>query len=169
MMLYADDSVIVCDDGDAQRLKSKIEKEFYKIEEWTKINKISLNYNKTKCMLFSRGKSSVKNFAINTTNGQLTNNIVIKYLGVIFDKLSWEQHTQYVVAKLCIPTGLLTKLRHSVPVTVLRNVYFGILHSYLQYGVTSWGNAASKYTKKSKYTKIILYNQNNYQNFFLQN
>ena len=44
--------------------------------------------------------------------------------------------------------GLFTKLRHYISVTVLRNVYFGILHSYLQYGLTSWGNAASKHTQK---------------------
>ena len=149
MMLFANDSVMVCDDSDIQRLKSKTEKEFYIIEEWTKINKVSLNYNKTKCMLFSRGKSSVKNFASNTTNGPLTNDNVIKYLGVIFDhRVSWEQHTQHVVAKLCMAKGLLTKLRHYVQVTVLRNVYFDIVHSYLQYGVTSWSNAASKCTKK---------------------
>ena len=141
MMLYADDSVMVCDDGDVQRLKSKAEKEFYKIEEWTKINKISLNYSKTKCMLFSQGKSSFKNFAINTTIGLLTNNNFVKNLRIVFDhKLSWEQHTQYVVAKLCMASRLLTILRQFVPV---------IVHSYLRYGVTSWSNAASKYTKKN--------------------
>ena len=40
------------------------------------------------------------------------------------------------------------KLRHYVPVAALRNTYFGIVYSYLQYGVTSWGNAASKYTTR---------------------
>ena len=40
------------------------------------------------------------------------------------------------------------KLRHYAPVAVLRNVYFGIVYSYLKYGVTTWGNAASKYTAK---------------------
>ena len=40
------------------------------------------------------------------------------------------------------------KLRHYVPVAALRNIYFGIVYSYLQYGVTSWGNAASKYTTR---------------------
>ena len=44
--------------------------------------------------------------------------------------------------------GLLTKLKHYLPATVLRHLYFGVVHSYLQYGVTSWGNAASKYTQK---------------------
>ena len=52
--------------------------------------------------------------------------------------------------------GLLTKLRRYVPVTVLRNVNFGIAHSYLQYGVTSWGNAASKYTKKIQVHQIYI-------------
>ena len=60
------------------------------------------------------------------------------------------------------------KLGHYVPVTVSRNVYFGIVHLYLQYGVTSGGNAASKYTKKIQVhqnyiTKTIT------KNFFLQN
>ena len=39
------------------------------------------------------------------------------------------------------------KLRHNVPVAALRNIYFDIVYSYLRYGVTSWGNAASKYTR----------------------
>ena len=33
MMLYADDFVMVCDDSDMERLKSKTEKEFDKIEK----------------------------------------------------------------------------------------------------------------------------------------
>ena len=39
-------------------------------------------------------------------------------------------------------------VRHYVSVAALRNVYFGIVYSYLQYGVTPWGNAASKYTTR---------------------
>ena len=46
------------------------------------------------------------------------------------------------------------KLRHYVPVAVLRNVYFGIGHSYLPYGVTSWGNAASIHNKNPDSTKL---------------
>ena len=44
--------------------------------------------------------------------------------------------------------GFLTKLKHYVSVAVLRNVYFGTVYLYLQYGVISWGNTASKYTQK---------------------
>ena len=58
MMLYADDSVMVCGDSDIRRLKCKTETEFSKIKEWTKINKISLNYNKTKCTVCYSHKAS---------------------------------------------------------------------------------------------------------------
>ena len=99
-------------------------------------------------MLFSRSKSTaVNDFAINTSDRPLANKNDIKYLGVLFDnKLNWEQHVQHVLAKFCIARRVLMKLRHYVPVA-LRNVYFGIVYSYLQYGVTSWGNTAFKYTR----------------------
>ena len=54
MMLYANDSAMLCDGCDTKRLKNKTENEFYKIEELTKINKISLNYNQTKCFILIR-------------------------------------------------------------------------------------------------------------------
>ena len=80
----------------------------------------------------------MNNFVIKTSDRPLTNKSVIKYLGVLFDnKLNWEQHIQYVLAKLCIARGVLMKLRHYAPVAVLRNVYFGIVYSYLKYGVTT--------------------------------
>jgi len=48
MILYANDSVLDCADNDIQKLKSKTEAELHKIEDWTRINKISLNYKKNK-------------------------------------------------------------------------------------------------------------------------
>ena len=125
-ILYADDSVLLCADNDIDKLKLKTEIEFHNIETWTNLNKISINYNKTNSVLFSRSKSTaVNNFVIKTSERPLTYKSVIKYLGVLFDnKLNWEQHIQYVLAKLCIARGVLMKLRHYAPVAVLRNVYF---------------------------------------------
>ena len=120
IILYADDSVLLCADNDIDKLKLKTETEFHNIETWTNLNKISINYNKTNSVLFSRSKSTaVNNFVIKTSDRPLTNKSVIKYLGVLFDnKLNWEQHIQYVLAKLCIARGVLMKLRHYAPVAV---------------------------------------------------
>ena len=134
---------VAYDQGRIQKLKT--ETEF----RWTILNKISTNY-KTNFMVFSRSKSTaVNNLAINTSDRPVIKKNVIKYLGALFDnKLNWEQHIQHVLAKLCIARGVLMKLRHNVPVAALRNVYFGIVYSYLQYGVSSWGNATFKYTTR---------------------
>ena len=83
-ILYANDSVLLCENNDIQKLKLKTETGFRDIEVWIKLNKISIIYNKTNFMLFSRSKSTaVNNFAINTSDRPLTNKNIIKYLGVL--------------------------------------------------------------------------------------
>ena len=39
-------------------------------------------------------------------------------------------------------------LSYYAPLSVLRSVYFGIAYPHLHYGITSWGNSASKYITK---------------------
>ena len=43
--------------------------------------------------------------------------------------------------------GILSKLRRHAPQSVLKCVYYSLVYSYLYYGVTSWGNTATTYTK----------------------
>ena len=73
--------------------------------------------------------------------------LVIVMLSFLRNLVYPERHIQHVLAKLCIVRGVLMKSIHYVPEAALRNIYFGIVYSYLQYGVTSWGNAACKYTR----------------------
>ena len=49
---------------------------------------------------------------------------------------------------MCTARGILSKLRYYAPISVLRSVYFGIAYPHLHYGITSWGNSASKYITK---------------------
>jgi len=58
MILYADDVVLLCVDKNIQNLKIKSESEFSKIENWIKINRLSLNYKKTNCILFNNNKQN---------------------------------------------------------------------------------------------------------------
>jgi len=90
---------------------------------------------------------------INTRKGKLVTKDSTKYLGVIFDHKLELATAHSTCVKIYIARGIIFKLRNYVPVHVLRNIYFGIVQSYLNYGITSWGNAASKYISKIRYNK----------------
>ena len=71
-----------------------------------------------------------------------------KYL-LLNKKLSWEQHTKSVVKKLTITRGIISKLIHFAPLSVLRNVYFSIVYNlHLHYGIFIWEHSAAKYINK---------------------
>ena len=98
------------------------------------------------------------NFQINTQNRAILPNNAIRYLGVILDyKLTWKDHTRLVVEKLYMARGILRKLRRHVPQSVLKCVYYSLIYQYLYYGVTSWGNTATKYTKTIQIQQIYIF------------
>ena len=150
MILYADDAVVVCADKNLEKLKMEAENNFRKIENWISCNKLTPNYKKTNCVLFNSKRSEPQiQFSINTSNSPIASTDVIKYLGVWIDnKLTWKNHIHFVVEKLCIAKGVICKLCHYILNTVLQSVYFGIVYSHLQYGITSWGKVAAKYTDR---------------------
>ena len=132
-------------------LKSKSEKEFQKIESWVISNKLTFNYTKTNCVFFLKSSKNIdcKSLCIRALNGNITEQNVVKYLGVYVDKqLSWPHHTQSIVKKLTTARGTISKLRHYAPPSILRNVYFSIAYSHLQHGITAGRNSAARYVNK---------------------
>ena len=58
-ILYADDSVLLCSDVSTEKLNSKWEKSFLQLENWISLNRLTLNYSKTNCVLFSNSKKFI--------------------------------------------------------------------------------------------------------------
>ena len=148
-MLYADDSILLCSDNNIQSLKKKCKNEFGLLENWFKFNRLTLNYSNTHSVLFTNLRTNTNdNFQINTQNRAILPKNAIRYLSVILDhKLTWKGHTRLVVEKFYMARGILSKLRRHAPQSVLKRVYYSLVYPYLYYGVTSWGNTATKYAK----------------------
>ena len=53
MALYADDAVLICHEKSKFTLKAKTEKELKNVKSWVASNKLSSNFDKTHCMLYS--------------------------------------------------------------------------------------------------------------------
>ena len=89
-ILFADDSNIFFSHPDPFELLSIINSELEYVSDWLKVNKLTLNVNKTKFMLFS---NSISNLPGNVTfnNTVLEKVDTIKFLGLTIDEnLSWK-------------------------------------------------------------------------------
>ena len=122
IMLYADDSVLVCLDNNIQSLKKKCENEFGLLEDWINFNRLTLDYSKPHCVLFTNSRTNTNdNFQIYTQNRAILPKNTIRYLGIVLDdKLTWKDHTRLVVEKLNMARGILSKLRRQAPQSVLK-------------------------------------------------
>ena len=81
-----------------------------------------------------------------------------KYLGVYMDnKLNWNVHIDNIKLRLSKGISILSLIRHFVPESILRSLYFTFINSHTDYNLINWGTAPSSYmdTIHSKTRKAI--------------
>jgi len=72
--------------------------------------------------------------------------------------LSWKQHIEQVLNKMCTACYALRNIKHIVPIDTLRAIYFAQIHSIISYGIIFWGSSshANKvFILQKKMIKII--------------
>ena len=113
-----------------------------KVSEWLAANRLSLNVEKSKLLYFSLIKTISKpNLSINNETSKESK--VAKYLGVLIDnKLQWHDQINAINIKMSKGIGMLAKIRHYVPRSVLRSIYFSFIHSHIEYNLLYWGKYA---------------------------
>ena len=76
----------------------------------------------------------------------------VKYLGVLIDNnLSWKFHVDYIALKISKTIGIISRLRHFVPTSILLNIYCSLIHPYISCGLLAWGQ-----TSKANLNKILI-------------
>ena len=84
----------------------------------------------------------------------------IKYLGVLInDNLSWKNHLDCVITKTSMTIGMIAKLRHFVPTSVVINIYNSLISPYLTQGLVAWGNVSKNYLNKIVVLQYVSYTQ----------
>ena len=69
-LLYADDAVLICHEKSKHTLKAKTEKELKNVKSWVASNKLSLNFDKTHCMLYSNKSKPQQHDFVLDINGK---------------------------------------------------------------------------------------------------
>jgi len=106
-----------------------------RLQTWLKANKISLNAGKTEFLLFRHQRKTL-DFSpyLKISGKRIYPKSSVKYLGVYLDEhLNWHSHISDLSSKLTRANGILSKLRHYVPLNTLIGIYHALFGSHLQY------------------------------------
>jgi hypothetical protein len=157
--LFADDTSLYYSCKKPTNLEQTINIELSKISDWLSANRLSLNVGKSKLLYYTnRSRKPLKNIDIKINNETLKEVDNAKYLGVYMDnKLNWNVHIDNIKLRLSKGISILSLIRHYVPESTLRSLYFTFINSHTDYNLLNWGTAPSSYmdTIHSKTRKAI--------------
>ena len=60
------------------------------------------------------------------------------------DRLTWKHHIYELRKKVNRSIGIIYKMKHLCPLSVLLSLYYSLVHSHLNYGICVWGHAAAQ-------------------------
>ena len=125
--MYADDITIYInlEDFDLYNLERDINKELEKITVWLKMNKLSLNVQKPKLMIFYRRQKLINelNISINGTDIERVESFNFH------ESLSLRTHTDIVRNKISKVVGILYRLNNIFPKYILQTLYNSLIVS----------------------------------------
>ena len=152
-VIYADDTTLGASlhhfGKDNSKVEAKINEELGKISLWLKLNRLSLNVNKTKAMIFHTAQRKIDftpNILIDGNKIEYVD--YFNYLGIHLDKhLTFDKHIDIVGRKISRVSGIVNKLKHFLPQATLVTLYNTLILPHLNYGVLLWGSKADRLEK----------------------
>jgi hypothetical protein len=154
--LFADDTNILYADKNMKALESTVNIELRNLYDWLTASKLTLNIKKSNFVIFhSYQKRLAYQPKIRIFDNERNKYVnleckeYIKYLGILIDKnLSWKHHINFIATKISKSVGLITKLHHFLPRSILINIYQSLIYPYLTYGIAAWGQACKTHLDK---------------------
>ena len=126
-IIYADDTTLsatLSTFGQYEIQSENINTELNKIDVWLKLNKLSLNINKTKAMIFHMQQKIFQAPVLKIQNTIIEYVNCFNFLGINLDKhLNWKPHINSIAAKLNKVNAILNKLKFFLPKHVLKKLY----------------------------------------------
>ena len=111
-IMFADDTSLFASGTDIHGIEDTINKELANMSTWLKVNRLSLNVEKTHFMMFTNKRYSIAKIEIKIDNEPIEETMKTKFLGVIiYNKLTWKDQIMYVSRKISRGMGIIIKSR----------------------------------------------------------
>ena len=113
-------------------MEKTINKELSKLYLWLNINRLSLNFDKTRFIIFHPYNKLLQKQITIKIHKATKEQCFIKYLGVLIDsKLTWKHHVSKISKTVSRSLGIMYKLLPFLPLRIMRNVYCSLIYSHL--------------------------------------
>ena len=138
--LFADDSTLTCkfDTSNEREIKTRLERELLVVDRWLIMNKLKINYDKSKFIIFSYRK----HFSLDTIRfgtNCISSTDSTKFLGIHVDNhLNFKPHVHSICNKISKVIGMLFRLNTVLPLDALKTLYSSLLVPHLLYGIEIW-------------------------------
>ena len=147
--LFADDTNIYFKHNNLIQLQKTMYRELNKVRKWLYANRLSLNTDKVNFVVFHSPQIKlVKPVAIRFGKKKIKCESCVKFMGIMLDaNLSWKYHTAELSKKLSRTTGIFYKIRHLVPLEILKISYYSLFYLFISYGIAAWGYTHKTYAQ----------------------
>ncbi len=159
-IIYADDTTlsttleIVIRNTPNLNADNILNTELKNVNDWLKLNKLSLNLKKCKYMIFHTNRKNVKPLHLMIDETTIERVAEFNFLGLTLDEnLSWKSHINNISNRISKSMSILNKLKHFIPIKTKILIYNSLVLSHLNFGILAWGFQSARLTKLQK--KII--------------
>ena len=149
--LFADDSSLLCkfNNESPSEIHSKLQQNLIPVYKWLLENKIKVNSDKSKFIIFRYKFLPIQINPIPLGDGFICQTSSIKFLGLLLDQnLNFNDHIMTMHSKLSRTVGLFYKLNYYIPIDTLHLLYHTLFQPYLIYAIEAWCSAPKYLTDK---------------------
>ena len=145
-VMYADDTSLMCKAKDVNELKVKLESNLKAVANWFKANKLTLNTDKTKFMVFGTNHmiDQYNDITLSFDDKLIEKVSVFKYLGIKFDSnMSWSSHIDYLSGNISKRIGIVKRIKHFIPQETLIMLSNALVIPHFDYASSVWSNCSA--------------------------
>ena len=131
--MFADDTNLFFSNKNIPTLFKTVNEELTHVNEWFKVNKLSLNSSKTKYTFFNKPKISddipLKLPMLYINGSEIKREYQLKFLGVILDEnMTWKKHIELIENKISKNIGIMYKVKLLLNQNCLK-IYIFLIYS----------------------------------------
>lgn len=145
---FADDTALKYRASSLEQIRTDMSHDLVVLQDWFRNNRLTLNVDKTKFMVFSRGHYGaaivdVFHFDLKWHNAPIQKVRTFNYLGLLIDEqLRWDSHVEKVKSVISPYVFVLKRSRHFLQEKTSKMIYSAYIASRISYVAPAWKSAS---------------------------